>query len=84
MHEPLCMNNTMIARGGGGTAVMSYLMHGTRYTPGIITTLLGRAVMRGNFLDTSSAYGAFYDGSFAGWECHDNTDLVTQQALRPV
>ena len=83
MHEPLCMNNTMIARGGGGKAVMSYLMHGTRYTPGITTTLIGRAVMQGNFLDTSSAYGAFYDSSFAGWDFHDNTDLVTQEALRP-
>lgn len=83
MHEPVCMNNTMIARGGGGKAVMSYLVHGNKSQPAITTVLVGKATMHSNFLDTSSAYGAFYGGSFEGWEFRDNTDMVTREILRP-
>lgn len=83
LHDPLCMHNTMIARGGGSKVVMSYLIHGSGYRPGIPTALLGRAVVQGNFLDISSAYGAFYSGSFSGWEFRDNTNMVTRQILPP-
>lgn len=83
MHEPLCVRNTMIARGGGGSAVMSYLVHGSGYRQGVTTAVLGRPVVQGNFMDTSSAYGPFYGGSFSGWEIHDNVDMVTRRVLHP-
>ena len=83
MREPLCMHNTMIARGGGAKAVMSYLVHGSGYRQGITTSLLGRAAVQSNFMDVSSAYGPFYGGSFSGWEFRDNTDMVTRQILGP-
>jgi hypothetical protein len=83
MADPICANNTMIAKGGRGAAVMSYLLHGSVYQNGIHTALVGTGLITDNYIDVSSGYGPFYADSFPGWHVGRNVDMVSGRILPP-
>ena len=74
--DPVVSNNTMISVHPGA---MSYLVHGIGRRDGLI----GTARMQFNYVDASSAYGAYYPHSFDDWATSDNLDMTSGSLLGP-